>query len=239
MRKFLVPTALVVLCLLIGMLATQAQLRDVSLRETSWRDRIDGGLPDDEIGDDESDDAGDDCSPYLAPVPTTGQTECWPVEAPWSDPIDCGGTGQDGDYQQGVSVDPRFTDRGDGTVKDNLTGLIWLRDAGCVGARTWAEALSAANALAEGPCGLTDGSAAGDWRLPNLKELLSLIDYGQQYAALPPDHPFSAVQPLYYWSSTNWSDAPGYAWRVGLVYGRNDGEFKNFTNYVWPVRGGQ
>ena len=40
------------------------------------------------------------------------------------------GTGHDGDYQMGVPwPDPRFTDNEDGTVTDNLTGLIWLEDA--------------------------------------------------------------------------------------------------------------
>ena len=97
---------------------------------------------------------------------------CWDA----LEPIDCAGTGQDGEYQAGVSVDPRFTDNGDGTVTDNLTGLIWLKDADCFGSRNWTNALSDANTLADGSCGLTDGSVAGDWRLPNVRELQSLID---------------------------------------------------------------
>lgn len=35
--------------------------------------------------------------------------------------------------------------------------------------------MSDANTLADGACGLTDGSVAGDWRLPNVRELYSLI----------------------------------------------------------------
>ena len=46
---------------------------------------------------------------------------------------------------------PRFTDNSDGTVTDNLTGLIWLKDANCFGDRTWISALSDANGLASGP----------------------------------------------------------------------------------------
>ncbi len=43
-------------------------------------------------------------------------------------------TGDDGDYQAGVPVpNPRFTDNGDGTVTDNLTGLTWLKNASCLG----------------------------------------------------------------------------------------------------------
>ena len=51
--------------------------------------------------------------------------------------IACAGTGQDGELQKGVSVDPRFTDNADGTVTDNLTGLIWLKDVDCLGFKTW------------------------------------------------------------------------------------------------------
>jgi len=68
------------------------------------------------------------CNGPPAPVPKSGQTACWDESGY---PIDCVGTGQDGEYQGGVSVDPRFTDNGDGTVTDNLTGLIWLKDANC------------------------------------------------------------------------------------------------------------
>jgi hypothetical protein len=40
--------------------------------------------------------------------------------------------GDDGDIQAGVPFPiPRFTDQGDGTVKDNLTHLIWLKNANC------------------------------------------------------------------------------------------------------------
>jgi len=50
--------------------------------------------------------------------------------------------------RMGVSwPSPRFTDNGNGTVTDNLTGLIWLKHASCYGKRTWADASSDANAL--------------------------------------------------------------------------------------------
>ena len=57
----------------------------------------------------------------------------------------------------------------------------------------WQEALDAANTLASGSCGLSDGSMAGDWRLPNVNELRSLIDWGNFSPALPAGHPFSGV----------------------------------------------
>ena len=61
-------------------------------------------------------------------VPKTGQTGCWDAGGT---SIPCAGTGQDGEYQAGVSVDPRLTDNGDGTVTDNLTELVWLTNADC------------------------------------------------------------------------------------------------------------
>ena len=116
-------------------------------------------------------------------------------------------------------MNPRFTDNADGTVKDNLTGLIWLKDAGCLGYQTWTEALSNSNTLASGACGLTDGSVAGAWRLPNFKELQSLIDFGQYVPALPVGHPFSGVQSDTYWSSTTGAYLPDLAWIVSLYDG--------------------
>jgi hypothetical protein len=174
-----------------------------------------------------------------ARVPQTGQTQCWDAAG---NPILCDGTGQDGDIQAGVAwPTPRFTDRGNGTVRDNLTGLIWLQNANCFGDRTWAQALTDANALASGSCGLTDRSEAGDWRLPNIKELQSLIDFSQPLGpALADGHPFSRVVDGFYWPSTTRADALAYAWTIALgstdAINRSFGKGTAFD--VWPVRGG-
>lgn len=65
----------------------------------------------------------------------------------------------------------RFTDNGDGTVTDSATGLMWTRDDSGT-AMSWEEALAWAQARnAENHLG------HGDWRLPNAKELQSLVDY--------------------------------------------------------------
>jgi len=233
MRTRLVLFSVLLLLVLIAVPAAIAQVQSLTERNSPWEKQIIIGLPGD---DDEGDDEGDDCPPYPAPVAATGQTECWDQVG---NPIDCAGTGQDGEYQMGVSADPRFTDNGDGTVTDNLTGLIWLKDANCFGLRNWTNALADANTLADGSCGLIDGSLPGDWRLPNLGELQSLIDYGHWNPTLPPGHLFSGVQSNFYWSSTTFVYYPDSAWRVTLRHGYVYFDDKWVTYYVWPVRGGQ
>jgi hypothetical protein len=135
---------------------------------------------------------------------------------------------------------PRFTDNLDGTVTDNQTRLIWLKSANCFGYNEfWDDALTLCNSLASGGCGgLSDGSVAGDWRMPNIKELLSLIDWSQYNHALPSGHPFSGVQVNYYWTSTTRAANTGQAWLVYMHDGNVVSFSKSTTNYVWPVRDG-
>jgi hypothetical protein len=47
----------------------------------------------------------------------------------------------------------RFVDCGDGTIKDTVTGLFWLKDADCLATMTWAAANIAAAELGHGQCG--------------------------------------------------------------------------------------
>ncbi|NJD38078.1 MAG: DUF1566 domain-containing protein [Geobacter sp.] len=60
-------------------------------------------------------------------------------------------------------------DNGNGTVTVN--GQVWLKNADCFGKVLYSAAQSAVAGLASGQCGLTDGSAAGQWRLPTIAEL--------------------------------------------------------------------
>jgi len=178
---------------------------------------------------------------YAAAVPKTGQTDSY-------------ATGDDGDLQKGVAwPNPRFTDNGNGTVTDNLTGLIWLKNANCFGTKEWQDgatypALEAANTLKSDDCGLKDGSVAGDWRLPNVRELQSLVHYGVYNPAVPnttgtekwtEGDPFTNVQSDFYWSSTTNASNTDLAWGVHLNDGRVDDGNKPSTYYVWPVRGRQ
>jgi len=173
-----------------------------------------------------------------APVPQTGQILCYDTDG--GSPIECTGTGQDGEYQKGVvAPTPRLTDNGNGTITDNLTGLIWLKNANCFSAVIWDQALSNCNGLQNGSCGLTDGSSAGDWRLPNYKELFSLVDIANYEPPLPTGHSFTNVVTTDYWtSSTGVFNDANSAFQVNMRYGYTSFSEKIYYNYVWPVRGG-
>jgi hypothetical protein len=191
-----------------------------------------------------------DLAGLRAPVPKTGQTWWFPVFLPPA--------GSDGLLYRGVAWPvPRFTDNSNGTVTDNLSGLIWLKNANCtdtvggidksLGVLAWAEALTWSNNLAGGRCGLTDGSTAGQWRLPNVREIQSLVDYGFSLPALcntsgserwTEGNPFTSVLCSYYWSSTTYPNSEG-AFRVSLCWGYVDADPKTNKNWVWSVRGGQ
>ena len=169
-------------------------------------------------------------------VPKTGQTKCWDTS---EHHIHCAGTGQDGEVRAGAPwPDPRFTDNGDGTVTDNLTGLVWLKDGNAFGTRTWHQALEDCRSLHNGKCGLTDGSQPGDWRLPNIHELRSLEDYGQHTPALPSDHPFTNVRQSLCWSSTTVASAPNLARFLFVGIGSCVWDHKHVLMGVWPVKGG-
>lgn len=114
---------------------------------------------------------------------------------------------------------PRFTDNGDGTVTDNMTGLIWFENAGCAELTDWSTAVWACSKLGTGDCGLNDGSNAGDWRLPNVRELQSLVDYGNSVPALPAGHPFINVNSHYYWTGTT---TPGDTNLVRVLFPATD-----------------
>ena len=151
-----------------------------------------------------------------APVPRTGQLESYHE-------LD------DGHLKKGVAwPNPRFTDNGNGTVTDNLTGLIWLKNANCFGTETWTEALEDCDSLTAGYCGLTDGSSVGDWRLPNRFELESLLDLKYLDPALcntagtgqlTAGDPFNLQGGSYFSSSTTHANIPGYAWGVYMDVG--------------------
>jgi hypothetical protein len=166
-----------------------------------------------------------------------GESLTWPSPVAATGQIASYGDSDDGAHEAGVVwPDPRFTDNGDGTVTDNLTGLFWLKNANCFGNTIWSSALTAANQMASGSCGLMDGSAVGDWRLPNVNEFLSLVDYGRYSPAVPSGHPFTGLQSNYYHSSTTLAAQITFAWLVSFDTGYTHQTGKTDNFYVWAVR---
>ncbi len=205
-----------------------------------------GGSGGDGVGDEDGGKGTDVTDSAEIALPATGQTECYDTTGVT---VDCAGTGQDGELRAGVSLPaPRFTDNEDGTVQDNLTGLVWLKNAKCFDEVSWTQALSYSNKLDSGNCGLTDGSVVGDWRLPNLRELLSLVNFSKSgppitntagTAILTPGDPFNNVQSYHYWTSTTnaTADEKHKAWYVGLWKSTNlTSAEKDELKHVWPVR---
>jgi len=194
------------------------------------------------------------CTLSPAPVPKTGQTTSY-------------ATGDDGDLQRGVAwPNPRFTDNEDGTVTDNLTGLIWLKDTVCMatnypefdndepagdGKVTWQHALdfvAGINAGTYPDC----GASYTDWRLPNERELISLIHngYGFYEPAVPDTagtghwsegDPFNMAKTRGYWSSTTFAGDDLSALTVSIGFGSLNFSHKTRKRdySAWPVRGPQ
>ena len=153
--------------------------------------------------------------------------------------------GDDGALKKGVAWPaPRFANNKNGTVTDKLTGLVWLTMADCFSGREWSAAMAAALALKSGECGLSDGSAAGAWRLPQIQELKSLVSRGRSGPALSPTAPFTGVRTsptenLYYWSSTVFSGDSSGSWFVNFDEGVVYYDLQANNGFAWPVRDGR
>jgi len=166
-----------------------------------------------------------------APIPKTGQDECFD-DSDTAQPCPVAGfPRQDGELQWGVDwPSPRFTDNNDGTITDNLTGLMWTED-GNHGAMTWEQALAY--------CAVYSHSGHSDWRLPNVRELYSLINSGEFSDQWLISQGFSDVDPVFlYWTSTTLPGLRLDAFGVQMMYGLVDHKAKDFgACMVWPVRG--
>lgn len=195
-------------------------------------------------------------------VAKTGQSLCYNA----SGSIPCTGTGQDGDIQAGVAwPNPRFTENATGTppfvvldrtVTDNMTGLIWSKDANPANTEfyNWDAALDQIKILNS-----KNYLGYHDWRMPNRNELASLLDTSQVGPFLPHGHPFVNVMALawregsvfgsptradYYWSSTSVAGYENSAHQISFADGNISRDWKGRTSelrtlFLWPVRGGR
>ena len=136
-----------------------------------------------------------------AGVPFTGQTTQY-------HPND------DGDYQKGVTItrpivkgavgNTRFVDNGDGTITDLATGLMWVK-APNTSLRSMQDSIIYIEGLVF--------AGHSDWRLPNIKELLSIIDYE---IAAPPIDPIFTLGLDSLWTSTTNRNFTNRGWFINL-----------------------
>ncbi len=130
-------------------------------------------------------------------------------------------------------MDP-FTDNGDGTVTDNNTGLMWQESPAVDWGdeKTWEEAIIHCEDLSLG--GYTD------WRLPNIRELVSITDdFYYDPAIDTTSFPFETGGQTYFWSSTTSASDSSSAWFVYFSDGAVAIYDKSSNHYVRCVRGGQ
>jgi len=170
-------------------------------------------------------------------LPETGQDKCY---GPQGEEVLCDSDkcpGQDAAYTTGCYIVNRFVDNKDGTVLDRCTGLMWQKNTADVNndgssddndSVTWRVALGYSSSL----------TLAGysDWRLPNVRELNSIVAYGLNPALDPVlALPLTDESVISYWSSTTRSEITSSAWYVQVnsgLYGTNGKIVKYFVRAV-------
>ncbi|WP_166638815.1 DUF1566 domain-containing protein [Paraglaciecola marina] len=131
-----------------------------------------------------------------------------------------------------TTPDASFIDNDDGTVTDLGTGLIWTtcslgqvwETGQCIGDATsfiWSDALEQAATFVY--------AESSDWRLPNIKELESLVEFGCHSPSIN-EGVFPNTSSTYYWSSTTnvfyngINNGSNRAWVVDFETGLNSRE---------------
>jgi len=143
--------------------------------------------------------------------------------------------GQDAQY---ITNEPSYTDNGDGTISDLATGLIW-QQSDSKKAMSWEDALAwAQQKNKENYLGYSD------WRLPNAKELQSIVDYSRSpqatnSAAISPFFEVSQIKDEggktnypFYWSSTTHKNLSGGNAAVYVCFGEALGFLKPLSHKV-------
>ena len=179
--------------------------------------------------------------------PATGQTTCWNDAGAV---IPCAGTGHDGNLQAGATL--AYQDNGDGTITDLNTGLMWEKQSrdGSIHDRdntyTWSAAFSSKIAGLNAAGGFAGHT---DWRLPNRKELETILNLENAGPAVSPVFDSgcvaactvltcSCISASDHWSSTTYADIPIAAWVVSFDAGHVFPDLKTTPYYARAVRGG-
>jgi hypothetical protein len=160
-------------------------------------------------------------------LPKTGQT--W---GPWE--------GYDGYYKKGYPLTgAHFTDNGNNTITDNATGLMWIKNPVLLGAG-WVVSPTAPTKdfdTAIDDCIALNYAGYSDWRLPNVNEMNSIMNFGGSWPVI-----YTAFWPNLgggsWWSSTSYMGWLGAAYIPDMDNGFSNFEFKSAKHYVLPVRGG-
>ncbi len=129
---------------------------------------------------------------------------------------------------RGASSPPQFHDNGDGTVSDLSTGLMWQKNS--VQGISWQDGLAYCQGLQLG--------GHSDWRLPDVNELISLVDYAQSSPSI--NGQYFTNTSTHYWSSTTYPSDPAKAYHVCFLRGRTefyDKSDQGFSSHLRAVRG--
>jgi len=164
-------------------------------------------------------------------LPKTGQTHIVPV-------------GGDGTYQagwwRGLTFDDnkvRFIEQtidGDDIVIDRATGLIWAADGDEAGCHNGTQTLpEAAIIYAEG---LVDFAGYSDWRIPNINELLSIVQWELSNPCIYTV--FTNTVSSEYWTSSLYNVDPNDYWAVNFNNSKINNNSLLASLYVRCVRGG-
>jgi hypothetical protein len=114
-----------------------------------------------------------------------------------------------------------------GAVTDTKTGLLWQQQAPAQ-SYTFADAAAYCSGLQL--AGYTNG-----WRVPNVRELLSLID-DTRWAPAIDTAAFPETPSKYFWTSTTYASASSYAWSVIFTSGETSDVPKTLPEQVRCVR---
>jgi len=171
-------------------------------------------------------------------LPDSGQINCYDTIGT---AISCAGTGQDGAYSINLMS---YTDNSNGTVIDNITGLIWQKEDDN---KTYNWYLASGtydaeyNPSSDNTCSALNIGGISEWRLPSKKELITIVDYGVSYPGPTINSSFFPnTKASSYCSSTKYAGIPGSSWTVSFNDGiLNYGLIKDLNCYVRCVHGEQ